>query len=56
MYILTAIIHQYMKENGNELDITDARLHHEIYLSSSRKCDINRLKTVIRHPLKRVKF
>ena len=36
-----------MKENGYELDITDERYHHEIYLSDPRKCDDNKLKTVI---------
>ena len=37
-------MHEYMKENGYELDITDERYHHEIYLSDPRKCDINKLK------------
>ena len=41
-------LHKYMKENGYELDITDTRYHHEIYLS-----DPSKLKTVIRHPIKR---
>lgn len=41
-------MHKYMKENGYELDITDTRYHHEIYLS-----DPSKLKTVIRHPIKR---
>ena len=44
---------RFMKENGYELDITDERYHHEIYLSDPRKCDINKLKTVIRHPIKK---
>ena len=42
------LMHQYMRENGYELDITDQRYHHEIYLSDPRKCDVNKLKTVIR--------
>lgn len=45
-------MHQYAKQNGYELDITDTRYHHEIYLSDPRKCDISRLKTVVRHPIK----
>ena len=45
----------YMKEQGYELDINDHRFHHEIYLSDPRRCDINKLKTVIRHPIKKVK-
>lgn len=49
------LMHEYMKENGYELDITKTRFHHEIYLSDPRKCDVSRLKTVIRHPIKKVK-
>ena len=48
------LMHQYMRENGYELDITDQRYHHEIYLSDPRKCDVNKLKTVIRHPIKKI--
>ena len=47
------LMHEYMKENGYELDITDNRYHHEIYLSDPRKCDESKLKTVIRHPIKK---
>ncbi len=43
------------EENGYELDITDKRYHHEIYLSDSRKCDVSKSKTVIRHPIKKIK-
>lgn len=49
------LMHEYMKENGYELDITDIRYHHEIYLSDPRKCDISKLKTIIRHPIKKIK-
>ncbi len=49
------LMNEYIKENGYELDITDTRYHHEIYLSDPRKCDVSRLKTVIRHPIKKVK-
>lgn len=49
------LMHSYIKENGYELDITDKRLHHEIYLSDPRRCDVSRLKTVIRHPIKKIK-
>ena len=47
------LMHNYMEENGYELDITDKRYHHEIYLSDPRKCDVSKLKTVIRHPIKK---
>ncbi|MBR5647830.1 GyrI-like domain-containing protein [Candidatus Saccharibacteria bacterium] len=47
------LMHKYMQDNGYELDITDKRYHHEIYLSDPRKCDTSKLKTVIRHPIKK---
>ena len=46
------IMHEYMEAQGYDLDITDQRLHHEIYLSDARKVTPERLKTVIRHPIK----
>ena len=47
------LMHDYMKANGYELDITDTRYHHEIYLSDPRKCNVSRLKTVVRHPIRK---
>ena len=47
-----AMMHEFMEQQGYELDITDKRLHHEIYLSDARKVDPEKLKTVIRHPIK----
>lgn len=49
------LMHEFAEKNGYEPDITDTRLHHEIYLSDPRKCDAGKLKTVIRHPVKPVK-
>lgn len=49
------IMHRYMEENGYVLDIADTRLHHEIYLSDPRKCETSRLKTVIRHPIRKAR-
>ena len=49
------LMHEYMIENGYELDITNNRFHHEIYLSDPRRCDVNKLKTVIRHPIRKKK-
>ena len=46
------IMHEYMEAQGYELDITDQRLHHEIYMSDARKVAPEKLKTVIRHPIK----
>ena len=34
------------------VDIADQRLHHEIYLSDVRKAAPEKLKTVIRHPIR----
>ena len=48
-----ALMDEYMKGNGYELDITDTRYHHEIYLSDARKVAPEKLKTVIRHPIKK---
>ena len=47
-----AAMHKYAEQNGYELDITDTRYHHEIYLSDPRKCEPAKLKTVVRHPVK----
>ena len=46
------LMHNFMEEQGYELDITDERMHHEIYLSDARKVAPEKLKTVIRHPMK----
>ncbi len=50
-----AQMHTYMEAQGYVLDITDQRLHHEIYLSDARKVAPERLKTVIRHPISKSK-
>lgn len=47
-----AAMHEYAAKKGYELDITNTRYHHEIYLSDPRKCDPGRLRTVVRHPIK----
>ena len=49
-----ARMHQFMAEKGYVLDITETRYHHEIYLSDARKTAPDKLKTVIRHPIKAV--
>ena len=47
------LMHRFMQEQGYELDITDRRMHHEIYLSDARKTAPEKLKTVIRHPVRK---
>ena len=46
-------MHRFMEEQGYILDITEQRLHHEIYLSDARKTAPEKLKTVIRHPIRK---
>ncbi len=47
-------MHDFMTGEGYELDITEKRLHHEIYLSDARRVAPEKQKTVIRHPVKRI--
>lgn len=44
----------FAEENGYVTDISDARFHHEIYLSDARKTAPEKRKTVIRHPIKKI--
>ena len=46
------LMHDFMVSKGYELDITDKRFHHEIYLSDARRVMPEKLRTVIRHPIK----
>ena len=43
---------RYAEENGYTTDINDKRHHHEIYLSDPRRTASEKLKTVIRHPVR----
>ncbi len=42
-----------MEAEGYTLDISEKRMHHEIYLSDVRKTAPERLKTVVRHPVRK---
>lgn len=44
-------MHCYAHDQGYRLDLSPARLHHEIYLSDPRRVAPDRLKTVIRLPV-----
>jgi hypothetical protein len=46
-------MHEFMEKEGYVLDITDKRYHHEIYLSDVRKVAPEKLKTVVRHPIRK---
>ncbi|MBQ6756935.1 MAG: GyrI-like domain-containing protein [Oscillospiraceae bacterium] len=48
-----ARMHEYMETQGYVPDITSQRMHHEIYLSDARKVSPEKLKTVIRHPIRK---
>lgn len=50
-----ALKDKYLAENGCENDISESRLHHEIYLSDVRKSAPEKWKTVIRHPIKKIR-
>ena len=49
-----ALMDEYIKNNGYVNDLSQTRLHHEIYLSDPRKADPSKWKTVIRHPIKKM--
>lgn len=42
-----------LEKEGYVKDITPRRLHHEIYLSDFRKTEVEKMKTVIRHPIRK---
>jgi hypothetical protein len=48
-----AAIDKFATENGYELDMAGSRRHHEIYLSDPRKTAPEKLKTIIRHPVRK---
>ena len=48
------LMDDFAESNGWKLDFSATRLHHEIYLSDPRKTSAENLKTVIRHPVKKI--
>lgn len=48
-----ALMHAWAEQNGYEIDLSEERLHHEIYLSDARKTPPAKLRTVIRHPVRK---
>ncbi|MCI9262502.1 GyrI-like domain-containing protein [uncultured Adlercreutzia sp.] len=48
-----AKMHDFAEDQGYAPDFSDTRLHHEIYLSDPRRCAPEKLKTVIRHPIRK---
>ena len=47
-----AAMDAYAVHQGYETDFGQERFHHEIYLSDPRRCKPERMKTVIRHPIR----
>lgn len=52
--VTVSSMHSYMDAHGYQLDLQNPRYHHEIYLNDPRKCKLENLKTVIRHPIKKL--
>ena len=51
---VVAAMEEYAREQGYELDFSQGRYHHEIYLSDVRRCQPEKLKTVLRLPVRRL--
>ena len=49
-----AAMDAFLATNGYTNDLTETRRHHEIYLSDVRKTAPDKLKTVIRHPIRKL--
>ena len=47
------LMDQYILENGYVNDISNERLHHDIYMSDARKVPSEKWRTVIRHPIRK---
>lgn len=47
-----ALMKDFAEANNYAVDITEQRFHHEIYLGDPRKTAPEKLKTVIRFPIK----
>lgn len=43
----------YAAEQGYQSDLTVQRLHHEIYLSDPRRTAPEKMRTVLRHPVRK---
>lgn len=48
-----ASLEDFAIKNGYAIDIDDTRRHHEIYISDPRRVAPEKLKTVLRHPIRK---
>ena len=46
-------MHAFAEAEGYAVDFSETRWHHEIYLGDPRKTDPAKLKTVLRHPVRK---
>lgn len=53
-YVVPPLEGLWWQEGVHGVDFGEKRFHHEIYLSDVRRCKPERLKTVIRHPVRRI--
>ncbi len=49
-----AVLDRFIEEEGYAPDFTEVRRHHEIYLGDPRKTAPEKLKTIIRYPVRRI--
>ncbi len=49
-----ALMKEFIENNGYAKDFSKKRKHHEIYLSDPRRCAPENLRTVIRHPIRKI--
>jgi hypothetical protein len=47
------LMNDFIDKNGLQSDISETRRHHEIYLSNPLKTEVEKLKTVLRIPVKK---
>lgn len=52
--VTLAKMHELASAKGYDIDISEMRFHHEIYLSDPRKCEISKLKTILRVPIRKI--
>ena len=52
-YVVPPLEGFWWQDGVKEIDVTDTRFHHEIYLSDARRVAPEKLKTVVRHPIKK---
>lgn len=48
-----AAMHEFAEAQGYVPDFSDVRRHHEIYLSDPRKANPAKIRTVVRHPIRK---